>query len=1602
MNFLASGFQNFINAIFENWAMILFVLLAVLLILAILFRRFKVAGIILFCIAIAIGVALIIYLITQAVHWNVAQAVEFAVKWVPTILFAITIVISTFIGTLRGLRKSLIMLAHSAGAAAICITLYFVLINIPVVDKFVLDLVNFFMGGAGSLENALGVHAQCYGIKEVFVAWLPTVLSGDLAIMLGGSTAYIYTLADMLYHLAFFIILYVVYLLLDFIMYIIYHCCYSERKYKRKIAERYANNQVDRRYSKHNLGGSVVGVCRGLVAGILSLSLLGTVLFSFAGLGQGKFAQTQLENEQADEYFSIYRSVESYGNYGVFKVLNSIASPDDVPYYLFAADLVFSGELKDEEFDIDEHIVFREELAAYTCFARDTAALLLKYGEEDLKPVINGLVNGNPDENATQKILQVMSNAQFKDEFNALIEDFDAKTYVINFAFSFLNTAIANIDDMSFGAGISDANKDLFKMLFTKGYLCDANPDERLLKENLGENITLDLPYLNIAKFVSKQDAQILFNVAIDVLTGSAANANDTMNLIAEILPKIKKLSLLSEERAEEVNPVLGRLYCYAANTFLTEADSEGVTYAAVYREKIDWTGEIRSLIDGSDAVFALYDYAYEQDAQPLKILNNLFDKNNAHYQDICESYDLLCDNLSDSHILGQVLSTSKMYKTIYGAVSGVMPETYLPQNIQYDSKFDADGNVISTGEVYNLLNGLRVMGRNTQAVSLLQNFDKDRDLVTLLDTLSSAMLVKDDKNNTLCDYIVNSTLLRSVITASVSDVLYFPKISLERDEDGNVVNFIKKEELAVLLNNFDEILLVAKPVLEEENPDYKDIIADFVNSETFDTLLNDSAIFEGTVAKYLVQAVGGNELVVIPKALSGEDLDAWVSVAGRRGELKNMLAAVDAVGLELTEILNGVTDEDAIIKNVLALTEENLNVTLKSSVLHYTLSKFITGDGVDFGAFKLIVPTAAQTQLSDDVIEGVVKKEEVANILQVVRDFDLSDETDISSMFVQLVKNKDVLKESYILTASISYSIVNNAEVADMLKIPAEFEENATLEKLKTLNSANPWKAEIPELVNALDEILGISASENFTFNDEQLTQSLSKLLNGLNDDSTVAPGVTTRLGVCYKSDIIKNNLTARLDELLQDRVDSNLLNSAKEEGYYKKNELSSLSSALNVFEIDMTDFDADKLTDSIKDKVLTLNDRVSEGFERTKLDVIYPSVIFTGLFSEELDKALLENTDENGEPAPMIDGQTLSQIKGGSRYSKEEFKNLINSVKAFGINSFDEIDQLDFDTIRDKVDKIDEICLSVVIRGVMTYQIAESDGIDVNHPLAYEAHLNVLRTQEIKSLVTLINNLPEDTNIADMYFEEITLGTIRTNTFDENGEVLSYLLLKSVSTSMKNSSQLIVSDKLIDSYGCINSKEVYKLINAITLIQGSDDVDILNFTELNYPSLTAAEREQALQSEILCAKLTEQIITTNKTAEGTPKVSNFISAENLIKFTDCRTKLTKYTISQKELNALFNALDVFGGNTYQLPSINYDTVKEKYDGNPQNIDVLFASDLIRYKVSDSVLQRFAALEDRAEEETPYDISAEPIAKFTKLVLSLQEVKQALQTLGA
>ena len=208
------------------------------------------------------------------------------------------------------------------------------------------------------------------------------------------------------------------------------------------------------------------------------------------------------------------------------------------------------------------------------------------------------------------------------------------------------------------------------------------------------------MPYINISKLVDKNDVQIIFNVALDILSNKPANVNQTLNLIGDLLPEIKKVSLLNENRGEELDPVLGRLYCYAANRFLMEEGSQGVTLLSVYKVNIEWISEINSLIEVADSSLALYNNIYDAESKPMDMVLSIFDKNSADYKENCVYYDTISKNVYSSRILGKVLAESKTYNLLNKGLSGLFSGIYIPNDIVYESTFDESGKLVDRKSV--------------------------------------------------------------------------------------------------------------------------------------------------------------------------------------------------------------------------------------------------------------------------------------------------------------------------------------------------------------------------------------------------------------------------------------------------------------------------------------------------------------------------------------------------------------------------------------------------------------------------------------------------------------------------------------------------------------------------------------------------------------------------------------------------------------------------------------------------------------------------------------------------------------------------------------
>ena len=1569
MNLLeANSINNLFNYIFADWTIALFIFFAVLILLAVLFKGLKVGIVLVTISAVIAGLTVLASFAFMLMTWDILRIIDSAIKWGPTVLFVIIILISTLVNAKRGLRKSLILLAQAVGACIVCTVFFYVCVNSEEVDKAVLSIVNQVLGGR-TLQGMLDVSESCTTIREIVAEWLPNVVGGDIKILLAANPEYIVTLVDMVFRIVFSVITVILYLLLVFLMYIIYFFAYPERRYKKKIKRAVEKNQTDRTYKKHHVGGGAVGLVRGVTVGLLTLSFIGSALFMVAGTGQGTMGDYDFDNDDYNFYYSIYRSVESYGSQGIFKVLNSMTDSSDTPFYLFAADMVLSGNLDDEDNGInDQNIKFREEIAAYTGFAKDALNLLMKYGKEDMTDIINGR-GGN---NAFDKIINIMTIPEFRAEFDVLIKEFDSQTYVINLGMSLITTVVEDLDEISFTSSLGEENKELLKLLFKKDYLSDTIPDELELKRKIEAGIispsAVSRPRLKVSHLLTKDDIRIALEVAFSILAGEQ-DTSDILGLVKSLLPEVRQLSILQTARSSELDPVLTRLYCYYGNKYLTAEGEEGITYSSVAGKDIKWLYELNILMDITGDALTLWSNIYQEGKQPLDILLSVFDSDDPNYKENTKCFNSIRSALERSEIVGTVMSTSYITGMMKSAFTVISEKIYIPENIVYTRKVDADGNVVDEGELHKLFGGFMLLN-SAQDGRLLDEIlniagENTPDVGAILSALSDALSSVDKDGKNLSYYLTESQLLRSLISIVMIDkgaeIIYIPNVALEKLTSGDSVNMIIKSELKNLFDNLATLIEFVQPILDgESESEYLPKIAEHLYSGELAELLASNRIVEGTVAKTLSKYLKDNEFIVVPAALV-DDIDGWVTVNGKKGEMRKLLAALQAVEIDFVKIAEGNFNTEDLFDTILNIDETAVDTLLSSQILYYTLSKYII-DGTGSSGFKIIVPNGARVPTaSGDVIPYTIQNKELKTLFEMVTEFDVfGEELDINSVLYKLVVNVDKLDRSKIMSASIVYTIVNNEEVQSAITLPEEYINKGGEAALLDYNSSNPWSQELKRFIYALDEILGISIGEDFVFDSESIQDSLSTFLTQLNKSSRVNPE-KTKLGLCYESVIIKSEITVRLDETLlgNDIVPEDVIRDTKQDGYYTKEEVQALASSLEIFGIDdLLGTTGDEMISKVTDMVFTLNDPLEEYDNRTALQVIYSSNIIRYIFSSQIDNAL-ENT---------VNKEVINQIKGARNYYPvQDIADFIDAAREMDIAQFDNIADFDFSAIEDLLgtshlfpesgkSRLAVIYSSRIAAGVVTNSLysalnaEDNTGVLVDHPKAYREDLKVYKLSEIESLFEVFGNLEEiDINTVDLKKVSLIL-------YDENLEdkTRSWLIASAISKIFLDNENFIIPGDIVED-GCIKPVETSLIISVFSDLYDGKSMEDLEDWELEEIP-TGETRKKLFASEIMRARVTYNLAEESSTS-GKPV---FISSDR-VKFTSDTKGVNRLVILEDELTALTNALDAIGGSggsTFAIPSLQFSELA-KYDD--ATIEALLNSDIMYYKVCECLLANSA-----------------------------------------
>lgn len=1581
---------------------------AVIILLVVLFIAFKgikrgVKFIILGLILMAGGY--LAYLGWQIAQWELLEIIDFAISWGPTILFTLIIMTATFVNAKRGLRKSLIFALHAVCAGALCVAFFFIMVNVKEVDAGILNFANLFFGGEGGLQRTLGVSEDLKTMKEVLAHALPVLVgeNSDIGILLSSNTAYLYTIVDLAYRLIFAVLSLLIYFPLIFILYLVYHLCYSQRKYKKRRIADFQNGKTDRNYRKHHLGGGAVGLVRGLAVGLLSMSFIGGTFYIVAGgTGDGKLKDYDFKNDDYNTYYTIYRSFESYGAQGIFSVLNILKDTADTPYYLFAMDLVFSGELNDEEAGISQNIKFREEFGTFVGFARDTVDLLMKYGEDELREVILGQTDDAPG-----KIIEVMSRSGFQQEFDALIDAFDEKTYIINLAGSLVNTIVNNIDNLSFTASLGEDEREIAKVLFKKGYLSKSIPDERALLNGAREAaLNEERPYLNVSRLVDKKDIKIALGIALSIISEDNAD-EDGKALVKRIVPEIAKLSLLSDERRDEVSPVLGRLYCLCENMYLTAEGQEGITYQEIKDENVDWVYEIRTLMDLTDDVLDLYDSVYEDGKEPLKILTDIFDDEHPDHIANTTRYDNICVAVTESQLIGRVLASSLMYDTLLSAITNaVADEPYLPRNIHYSNYIGEDGKKVY-GETYQLLYGVKFIAgpERKEILDTLLGLDTEGDINVILDTISK--FVKPDENgDKLSNYLTDSYILRSVISLSLikaekeGNTFYVPEASKELDETGEyTVALINKKELAELIDYMDELARFVRAF--GEGGDWEESVDTMLTKGgTFDTLVRRNRIFEGTVAQTLNQMLG-QDLLIIPNSLK-DNIDGWVTSSdGKKvGELIRLLDALFVTDFPVSEILRnneGDFSGKAVLDRIMEMSESDdaLKTFFDSTVLHYTVSDYILNKTENLGDIEIVVPVTSRQRQKGEELE-LVRKTELISLIKSLNSLGAGDGEglSISTILIRLAKDKSLLTSSKILPASIVATLINSEGEDGVLDIPERLILAGSESELMYYDDDNNiWQAELINLIDALDEIFNLrSQTEGEFVLEDEMDGALSNLLSSLNEYSE-NPELShlTRLRICYNSEIILNKMSKELDKSFKDSdlVPENVLDTAKDDGYYTYTELQSLSNALDIFGInDILEIDKNELEGKVKDQILHFNDPLEKYDGKSTLNVVYPSVIISYMISSNLDEAVKGN----------IYDDLLTTIKGGQKvYEEKEIENLVNVFGALEIEKFDEISNFDFGDLSKFENNLDTVYKSDIAKGIITKSIHDAmkkvDGngkksILRDHPEAYMKELPVYKKCEIECLLQIYDNAESDKFNLD---EEVAKFI-----YDEEDLVeptKSYLIVASVSEYFINGKSIIVPvettkvipnnvypENAVEGNIYIQPVHLYPVIKAFCRLSESGSFDEENAEKWATEPFELPDQdtqELIFNSIIMRARITKQLVENTEDGEtlyviGSKEINSYRSVN--------RNFSTTYDwpiISYEEIKGLTGALELIneksGGDgtnvQFVVPDLNGAELMTSY--SQDELDILYQSDIIKFRLSDTVIAYMNSLPFEVNVET-------------------------------
>lgn len=1376
----------------------------------------------------------------------IVDVIKFYITYGFTIMFFAVLALSIYIGYKRGLRKSAILLANACVCAVICLVLFIFLSENSEVDVALLSIINFFMNSKTGLQDALNVSQNLTSLREVLVEAIPKLLNynAGLTLVLQDNGAYILTLVDIAYKSVFGFLLVIIFYILLSITFIFSKIIHSQKRYIKKRDKEFLEGESEESYKPKRFYGALIGGFRGLVNRVVILSFIGSLFFVITG-GKTRHYDIETDDETTNQILDIYNCVGSYGEQGIFKVLNAVSDKSEVPYYLYVTDLIYQGKLTDEEHDIEtSNVYLRKEFTNLTKFSYDAMDLLLKYRKDEILEAINE----QDSEKVSNILTELFKDKAFNSEFKVLIYNLDTNTYFINLSKSLLDSIVSNIASMDFASSMPSEIIDLLQILFRKGYYSTSIPFESYLKE---QSINKTLPYVKPSTLLTKDDIQLALDIVFDAMEKFSDNespsGDEIINYVFTITNKLHNFSIFSSSRKSELNLVYGRLYQFLESNYINNVNETRKYDTTEYYisedyESIDWIDEMNALLDVSSDAYGIYNDLFKDDGFDFeKFVDMIADESNSNF-------DTVLNYLLNSKIANELFNSSMVKSSINEALQNISSEYIMPDDIDFTNEYDQNSTLIKQGDLTNLVytvKGITRSGEKDNFMKLLRGEYDSSDSLELLESVSEMFNSSKYNDKTVTEYISSSTLLNSVFTSVIFSNDTKDIIGEESLYSSIIVKYsngaktLDSNEFKLLFENIDLALEIFKPIIDDS--DNTNLMLETLKDTRINSILQ-SKIIEGIASVSLHSALDNDEDVVLPSNF------VYLSTKNKTSEVKTLINIIqDNKDIEFEELIDGSSPVDYLLDLDEDRLEKLVYSMLESKIFYYTISKTITN--YEMSDISLIYPDIIFDNTNDSNLSKAIKKEKITSTILSLKDFkDIEIDTEnFFNLLKEIYNKRDIILSNEIIGSSIiNYIITSDLEIMTVPKVLTSHLST----NIKAYEEGNIYYNELESFLDSTNLLFDFSKEE---MDNDDITNHL------INEVKNITK---TKLERIYNSYIISSTISKKIKEGIVDYIYSDVLTNSYiyetlNERYTCEELYSFIKGIRDILNIDLELLVNDSNSYDFFNKILNLT------FDDYK--EMWNSNLLSAIISNEIELNLYDSTDTSKQYInnKLFNSTTIkSTAYGLTHFYYEEVNTFVEAIKSvLNVETSSDLENLSLDTEKliDIKEQLDTVYSSVLFVGVLSKMfksnvINASSGKIIDTPLAYiesidEMNYNLnydakddineyslYKETEFKTIIDLYNGNAE----SNMLSGSLTLTELES-TIWTGDEVNSYIVYASISNQILDASNLSIlkSDLTnLDTTPLIKHQEITNFINACNILGIETIADFTSISNIELPT--------------------------------------------------------------------------------------------------------------------------------------------------------------------